>query len=242
MSDQQKTHREVKFPQISARYLADYMAASERARRTIVRNCKYQPIARVVQHDEAKLAVAKHIREGKSDVGGLIAQAQTLRERMADSNFDRDLLDHNADYISRFAEVYSDLALPEADRMVPGKVVPITRHGVKITTEIHLRLRRLTKTNKVRVGAAMLRYAKGRALSQTVAEWQAAFLYGYLGFVGVEDGAEVEHKLCLTIDAYSGDIHAAPTNSASRFQNMEAACATIAERWPNIAPPPGAIF
>lgn len=242
MSDQQKTHREVKLPQISARYLADYMAASERARRTIVRNCKYQPIARVVQHDEAKLVVAKHIREMKPDVDGLVAQAQALRERMADSDFDRDLFDHNADYIARFADVYPELTLPDADRIVPGKVFPITRHGVKITTEIHLRLRRLTKTNKVRVGAGMLRYAKGKALSQSVADWQAAFLYGYLGFVGVEDGAEVEHKLCLAIDAYIGIAYSAPTNSAGRFRDMEAACATIAERWPNIAPPPGAIF
>jgi hypothetical protein len=243
MSDEQKTHREVKTPQMSARHLADYMAASERVRRTITRNCKYQPIARVVQHDEAKLAVARHIRDGKSDTDGLLAQAKSLRERMADSDFDRDLLDHNADYIERFAEVFPNLNLPAADRVVPGKVVPVVRHGVRITAEIHLRLRRLIKTtNKIRVGAVMLRYAKGKALSQAIADWQAAFLYGYLRAVGVEEGAEVEHKLCVVIDAYSGIVHPAPTNSASRFHNMDAACATIAERWPNIKPPPGARF
>ena len=148
MSEQQKTHRLVKFPQMSARSLADYMAASERARRTIVRSCKYQSLARIVQHDEAKQAAAKHIRHGGSDLGDLTALSAALRDRMADSDFDRDLFDHNADYLDRFAQVSAKIVLPDADRLAPGKALPITRNGVKITVEIHLRLRRLTRTTK----------------------------------------------------------------------------------------------
>lgn len=129
MPEEQKTHREVKLPQISARYLADYMAGSERAKRRIARDCKYQPIARVVQHDEAKLAVSKHIRDSKPGTVELLAQAQALRDRMADSTFDRDLFDHNADYIARFAEVCDALKLPEAERLIPGKVPALTRHA-----------------------------------------------------------------------------------------------------------------
>src|SRR6266700_3165515 len=99
----EKTHRLVKDPQISARYLADYMAASEQAKRTIVRKCKYQAIARVVQHDEAKAAVSQFMRGGEGDIGALTDKAQSLRDRLADDDFDRDLYDHNADYIDRFA-------------------------------------------------------------------------------------------------------------------------------------------
>jgi hypothetical protein len=116
----QKTHREVKQPQISVRHLADYMAASEQARRTIVRASKYQPIVRLVQHDEAKQAVGKFIRSGTSDVAALKAAAQRLRDRMADSDFDRDVLDHNADYIDRFAGVASKLELPKAEILAAG--------------------------------------------------------------------------------------------------------------------------
>ena len=72
--------------------------------------------------------------------------------------------------------------------------------------------------------------------------WQSAFLFGYLNLVGVEAGAEAEQKLCVTVDVQAGLCHRAPTNSVSRFHNMEAACASIAERWPNIAPPPNAVF
>jgi hypothetical protein len=163
MSDQ-KTHREVKHPQISIRYLADYMSASEQARRTIIRGCKYQPIARVVQHDEAKLAVSKFIRSGLTDIATLQSEAQRLRDRMADSEFDRDVLDHNIDYIERFAQVSSKLELPNAEILPAGKSGSVSLHGTKVTSEVHFRLRRTTKTNKIRVGAATLRYAKGRPL------------------------------------------------------------------------------
>lgn len=240
MSDQ-KTHREVKHPQISIRYLADYMSASEQARRTIIRGCKYQPIARVVQHDEAKLAVSKFIRSGLTDIATLQSEAQRLRDRMADSEFDRDVLDHNVDYIERFAQVSSKLELPNAEILPPGKFGSVSLHGTKVTSEVHFRLRRTTKTNKIRVGAATFRYAKGRPLPLAVGEWQSALLFGLRSLPGMADETEPELKLCLTVDAYAGACHAAPTNAVSRFNNAEAACATIAERWQNIQPPTGAV-
>src|SRR4051794_23709849 len=119
---QQKTHKEVKEPQISARYLADYMAASEKTKRRIVRDCKFQPIARVVQHDEAKIAISKFIRDG-GDIADLEAISEELRDRLADSDFDRDLFDHNADYIDQFIKGWPGIGLPKkADILAPGNV------------------------------------------------------------------------------------------------------------------------
>jgi len=103
-------------------------------------------------------------------------------------------------------------------------------------------LRRTTKSNKVRIGAASLRYAKGKPLPPDVAAWQSAFLVGYIGQDASQDNAEPEGKLCLTIDAYSGVCHSAPTDAVRRFQNMKAACATIAESWSNMPPPIGAVY
>ena len=236
----EKTHREVKQPQISARALADFMAASETAKRTIVRGCKYQSRARVVQHTEAKLAVGKFLRSGAADTAPLAAKAAELKARLSDTDFDRDLFDHNADYINRFVAVFGKIDLPDAERMPPGPVLTTMINGVKVTTELHLRLRRLTKTNKIRSGAAMLRYAKGKPLSEAIADWQAAFLFGWLTSLGSDDGSEPERPLCLTIDAQSGHVHPAPGDAMRRYKHMMAACETIAERWPNIAPPPGA--
>ena len=77
---------------------------------------------------------------------------------MADSDFDRDLLDHNADYIDRFAAIFPDLIFLRLSSS--GKALPIELNGVKVTTEMQFRLRRLTKTNKIRVGGAAFRYLK----------------------------------------------------------------------------------
>ena len=222
--------------------MADFMAASERQRRSIVRGCKYPPIARIVQHDEAKATVSKFIREGEKNTAKLTEKAAELRNRMADSDFDRDVLDHNADYIDKFAEVFPQLDLPTAELLPPGKSTPIILHGVKVTNDIRLRLRRLTRTNKVRIGGLALRYAKGKLLPKEVASWQSAFMFGYLQKTSTELEAEPESQLCLTIDAAGGVAHSAPGDSISRFSDMGAACATISEWWPNITPPNDAVL
>ena len=234
------THRLIKNPKISARFLADFMAGSETAKRTIVRDCKYLSTARVIQHDEAKAAIATFMLN-HTDPASLEAAASRLRSRIADSDFDRDLYDHNAEYISQLAKVHPGIALPAADILPEEKCPALTLRGVAVTMEINFRLRRLTRTNKVCIGAGMLRYAKGKSLAAASAEWQSAFLLGYLEREPREEEVP-ERKLCLTIDAFSGSAYGAPSDSIRRFKNMESACETIAERWPNVKPPPGAIL
>lgn len=241
MIEKKKTHRLVKNPAMSAKELADYMVASEVAKRTIVRDCKFRPIARVMQHREAKLAVSKFIRAGRADVAPLQQAAESLRTRMADTDFDRDLFDHNADYIERFAQIQGALELPDADILPPGTAMPLVAHDVRINPDIQFRMRRVTRTNKIRIGAGAFRYSKGRAANVEASLWHSAFLFGYLDGDG-EEMAEPDQKLCLTIDAYSGVAHSAPGDAVRRYANMLAACASISERWPNIPEPPNCVL
>lgn len=241
MSDK-KTHRFVEKPQISARHLADYMAASERAKRSILRKCKYPKITQIIQHDHAKSAISQFLCGDGASTDTLTARAAQLRDMMADSDFRRDTLDFNADYIDRFVEVVDGVNIPAADRLPAGKPPPISLEEVKITAELHFRLSRIAKGNKVKTGAGMLRYAKGKSLDPETAAWQSAFLLGYLKMTSIDLGAEPERKLCLTVDVHSGIAYPAPGDAVSRFHEMEAACEAIAERWLNIKPPNGAIF
>lgn len=237
-----KTHREMASPQISARFLADYMAASETVRRSIIRGCKYRPIGRLIQHAEAKATIANFILDENANLVNLLERAHQIRCRMSDSDFERELFQHNADYIENFASVVDKIALPRADVEQSERAQPLELNGTKVTVDFSFRLRRTTRTNKVKVGAASLRYSKGKSLPKDVANWQSAFTFGYLCAIGVDESTEVEQALCLTIDAYAGTVHQAPGDSVRCFKNMEAACATIAEQWSNIKPPPKAIL
>lgn len=227
---------------MGVRYLADYMAGSKRNERRVLQFNKYRPIAEVIQHTEAQSTTSKFMWSKDLGKDWLLHEADALRCRLADDDFDRRLYDSNADYIARFASVWMGMDLPSAEILPPGKPGLIVLHGVRVTVGPQVRLRRTTKTNKIKEGAAMLRYAKGKPVSSDAAAWQAAFLLGYLQEVSSDQTVEPEGKLCLTIDAHAGVCHPAPTNSVSRYQNTQAACASIAEQWPNIKSPPDAIL
>ncbi len=86
------------------------------------------------------------------------------------------------------------------------------------------------------------RYAKGKALLPAVGEYQSAAAFGLLKEYAPEDGAEIDKAICVTLDAFTGELYPAPGSAVTMLANMKAACQTIAERWPNIKPPKGAVL
>ena len=236
------THRLVRRPKVTGSYLADYMAGSERARRRIVRDCKFRPIARIIQHDRAKLAVSRFLLEGASECDLLTQEAARLRSMMADSPFDRDVLDNNADYVDAFAAAFPNLEMPDASRLPFSQDWRAAICGVEVNPGVQFALQRVTRTNKTKTGLVAFRYAKGRALAEDAALWQSALLFGCRRAFDQEEEAEPEQRLCLTLDAFSGTAHAAPGDAVSRYLNIEAACQSIAERWDSVEPPEGAVI
>lgn len=242
MNEAEKTHVAVAEAEITVRYLADYMAASERRRRSIIEGCKYRPLARLLQHKEAQITISNAIQSGSPDRNALEKKADFIRNKLATGDFEALMNEANADYVERFSEVVASIKLPDAE-ILPGKVFPPTKiHGVKVRFSPHLILRRLDKTNKQRSGAFMLRYAKGKALDSEIGGYQSAAAFGLLKESFVEEGAEADKSICVTLDAFSGTVFPAPGNAVTMFANMKAACQTIAERWPNIPPPKGAVI
>jgi hypothetical protein len=241
-SNPRRTHVEVKEPEIDIRHLADYMGASRQSQRGVVRDCKYRRIARVVQHTEARTVIYSYILSGADDPQILLDRAQSIRDKLVDDLFDAEVNDHNADYVERFYSVYDEVKLLKADISPRRQIQEIDVNGVSLRFGHHLFLRRTTKTNKQRIGAIMLRYAKGEVLSPKIANWQTSGIFGFLRSIQEGDTAEAERNLCLVLDAYTGMIHSAPGNAIYRFNEMKAACADIAERWPAIAPPSNAIL
>lgn len=243
MTEPQKTHDLRPKPGMSANRLADYMAASEQMKRTILRGCKFRPRARLIQHDDAKESIADSLSSGEFDVEALTARIETLRSGLAGSQFDNDVAEHNADYIERFLE--NPVALPAKAQEVlkAGKMPALDINGFALSFSPNLILRRTTNRNVPKMGVAFFRYAKSKALDPEVACWQGAISMGYLK-AKLEQGVieqDAERELCLAIDMWTGEPHPAPTNAVYRFKEVQAACAGIVERWAQIQPPENAV-
>jgi len=236
------THRVVESPKVHGRYLSDYMNSSERARRTIIRGCKYPPIAKLLQHHIAKSFITAFLKKDDRQKDDLTGEAERLRNMMADSPFDRDLFDNNADFLNAYAEVFSADQLPSAEISPIPDAFKVNLNGVDVNPDLRLGLQRTMNNNRVRTGLLTIRYAKGKALPTETGLWQSSLLFGCRKMLDVEDESAAEKKLCVTLDAFTGELIAAPGDALSRFKNMEAACQSIAERWDSVEPPPNAVL
>lgn len=235
------THKLVKSPKVNGRYLADYMNASERAKRTIIRNCKFPPIAKLLQHQLAKAFISNFLQNGSSNGALLSDEAERLRSMMADTEFDRTLFDVNADFLDAYADVYDPDDFPNAEVAQMPDPFKLDLSGVSVNPDIRFCLQRTTKTNRLRTGLGTIRYAKNKPLAEEIGKWQSSLLFGCRQIMDGEDEKAAEQKLCVTLDAVTGEFIEAPGDALSRFKNMEAACQSIAERWDSVEPPPSAI-
>lgn|GEM_PF-3357033 len=236
------THSLVTTPEMGVRYLADYMAGSERKKRSILVSAKYRPLARLMQHKEAKATISNAFTKGSANKDFLKERAEYIRNKLSADDFDALTNEANAGYLSRFADVIGGLDLPGVE-FHPGKSYSVPKAGgLKIIFGSNLILRRMAKGNKLKVGALMLRYAKGKPLLPAAAEYQSAMILGFLQQLGVEEGAELDPGLCITLDCHTGIAQPAPSKAITMFKNSLAACATIADAWPNTPKPPGAVI
>ncbi len=241
MIEGQKTHTLVKKPSLNVRYLADYMAASEQRKRTVLRGCKYRSTARMIQHIEAKAVVTNHILNGGVEPEKLLEKAHSIQGKLAVDQFEDDLNKHNAEYIKRFYQVRDNALLPSCQIQQAGKFVDYDLNGLTLRFDPALTLTRTTKTNKLKRGALMLRYLKGKPLPEENAAYQSSAMLGLLKLIHSDDGTEPEGAMCFTLDVYTGKLHPAPGNAVYLFNEMKAACQSIAERWDAIGPPPKAV-
>jgi len=239
-----RTHSLREMPGMSASKLADYMAASEQARRSILRQCKYRPIARVVQHQAAKESIAEFLSSEDSHPGVLEGRMEILRNGLHGSEFDSEVAEHNADYIERFLEMKPALPDRANEVAVARKKAPLDINGFNLSFNPDILLRRINNRNVPKLGVGFLRYGKNKPISDEVGCWQSAISFCYLDTKLKQGAGDVdpEKELCITLDVWSGKCHPAPGNAIYRFNEVKAACAGIVERWAQIAPPDNAVF
>lgn len=218
------------------------MAASDRKRRTLLRDCKYIRIARVVHHQRAKVTIANWLKAGANKPAQLRGRAEQFREMMADTEFEREVLDINADYLDVFAASSEKNETPAVTFTQGYEDFTVEINGVVVKPDIQCSVERINRNNKRKTGLLTTRYAKGKALNEEEAAYSSSLLFGVRQMIDEGDPEAPEKALCMTLDAFSATYISAPTNARSRFLNMQAACASISDVWDNIEPPVGAVL
>ena len=240
------THFVVERPRMSARRLAEYMVASPVRQRTLVRDTKYRTVEPEISYAEGFEILGEMIADGELSTDTLKDAADDFYDRMdVRGARERIRLDLIGDLFEWLGDHRPDFDLPDdAERYDTsrtwGRGGGFGLGGVEIDPEVHLRLRRVRRN--VHLGLVTLRYSKSGPLDVDVALWQSSLLHGYLAATLEDDGARAAPDLCLTLDLRTGAAHAAPGDARTRVRHMEAACASIAERWPAVAPPPKAVL
>lgn len=223
-----------------AQDLAEYMAASDVAKRTVIQKCKFRPLARLVQHKEARASIGHWMRQGAGDSDALTAEAARIRRKIADTDFEAEVNEHNAGYVEAFRDICDQLAIPACDMEALAGKVSINMNGLDVRYAPDLILKNTNRNNVAKIGAMFLLYSKGKSASTEEALYLSALSYGYLEDAPINNGCESDKALCISVCAYSGTVHPAPGNSKRRFSNMMAAGATISDLWPAIPAPKNA--
>jgi hypothetical protein len=237
-----KTHVERKSPQISLARLSDYMAASEQGKRSIAVSCKYQPIARLIQYNDAKAIISNYIRDENRKVEDLKEKLAVLKGKICDGDFAEEVNRHNCDCVDKFISLLEDFDFKDYEYSRPTKLPKIELNGMPVSLSADVFLSRMNRQNKKMIGAMMLRYSKGRPLNEEIGAFQSAFMYEYFRQPQFQEYGSSEKRLCITLDTQSAVAHEAPGNATYLYKEMAATCASLVERWPNIKAPKGAVL
>jgi hypothetical protein len=218
------------------------MSGSERNKRNVVEGAKFKPIMRLRQHKDAQRIITKCFCGGKSQQAEFEAEIDRLSRKICDSDHEAKERDINVGYLRRILSLYDQIKLPRHELEACGKLPPIVAKGTTVKFAPQMVVRGVGRGNVPIIGALSLRYAKGKALPENEAKFEAAFALGYLRSSPIDDVAEPRDKLCLVFDGHTGTFTCAPGDSATRFANMTAACESIANMWDKIQPPKGAVL
>ncbi|SEM52855.1 hypothetical protein SAMN05192583_0523 [Sphingomonas gellani] len=244
MPEIKKTHSLRVDPGMSIRMLADYMTASEQAKRTLLTRAKYVPIAPTIQHDAARESITTHLSSGAGATDDIKQRIEILKSGLQGSQFEIDKAENNADYLERYLETLPPIPAKAHEVLIGNRMPPLHVEGFAIRCAPDLVFKRVNQRNVAKMGMGFLRYSKGKALPPETACWQGAIAVGYLTTKLQQGLAEIDPDRDLTavIDVWAGQCYTAPSNSVYRFKEVKAACAGIAQRWKQIPPPPNAVF
>ncbi|WP_339815247.1 hypothetical protein [uncultured Imperialibacter sp.] len=222
----------VKSPRISINKLADYTDANSSRRKKIIEECKYPDDVRFLQtwYNDAKKYVAKYCTTG-FDVDILDKGMKTIAAKPALDPTSVTRNKSNAEVLALLKSIeFPDLSNFNV-YVYKGENKKLEIKGVDISAYPDIIIEGVHRKNPI-VGALKFQYSSGNQLTEEPRKSVSALLVKFLQDEYPKHKAHL--PLCLSIDIHQQGITAAPKTIISRFNQIDACCEEIADRWDSI--------
>jgi len=223
------------------------MAADDGPRDTMLRNLKYERLARTLSYRDVDQAIAQFLASPIRD-RRILARCRDLLEHERTTTINpqqRDNLSYQLQALDAFERSLNALEVAglNFERVSPARL-PMEGVSISVRPTIGIRVRRIRGADLV--GALVIDLAKGVSLRSDDAQQRATkamvhsaiILHLYTVDRRCADGSKSSQDHCIIFHSYRGERVAAPSNYRRMLRNMEAVCRIVARGWNNIEPPP----
>lgn len=248
MEDPKKIWRVNRKPRFTVLDMGEYMAADDGPRETLLRNMKFERIARTLTYRRLYQAVASYLASPTRDRRILERCRQSIKDELtkATNPTTIDNLAYELRALETFERSLNAMDIGSVTLEHVGHATPLTMEGVKISVRptVHIRAHRPRGADLL--GALVVDLAKGAVPKTddaqarlTAAMTNSAVLvnqYVEAVFEGADGKPSRDHS--VVFHTHRQQWVFAPTNYRSMLRNIEAVCRNIARSWAGIVPPP----
>lgn len=226
MADPAPTGR--RSPRLSLNALAHYMAATAGQRESILREQKFPPEYKQVWYREATNTIIRFLLDEDQDEE-ILVRAIDRYLAAGGSQHEQKRLKYNAEALQGFLGGYGELATDSLELARGSRSGTLAIEGVTISIRPEILLSGTYRGQRV-CGGLKLYLSRSERLTDDSAAHIGALLFRYSG----TSSPRASRRHCQVMDVFVGDVFAAPTATARRMNDIEAACREIALRWPSI--------
>lgn len=236
-----------KRPRFTVLELGEYMAADDGPRETMLRDMRYERLARTLLYQSLRRTVTRFLLSPTRD-GRILADCgeQLEREReQAISPQRKDNLTRELRGLEAFERSVNALEIGGLNIEAAPPATPLVIEGVSVSVQptAYLRVRRPRGSDLV--GALIVDLTKGIAPKTAVAiekvrsgmEHAAAIVHRHVAEARATEDAKASPDHCIIFHAHRQERIKSPTNTRRMLANVEAVCRNIARSWEGIEPP-----
>ena len=246
MGDLKKIWRVNRKPRFTVLEMGEYMAAEDGPRETMLRNMKYERIARTIGYSELYQAVANFLASPTRDRRILEKCRESLNSQimLAGTPTAADNLTYQLRALEVFERSLNAMPIGGITLERVGAAGALNLQGVKVSVRptVHVRAARPKGTDLL--GALVIDLAKGTLPKTDEAQARltkamthaAVLVHQYTEAVfGAEARTSKDHS--AVFHTHRQEWVCAPNNYRGMLRNMEAVCRNIDRSWGGVVPP-----